>query len=65
VACGDCIHYLPDRLNRQAGMGGCALGAGRALWPMKRHRCGEHAPIDNRAKQGDSLMISHSVELQS
>ena len=64
VACGDCIRYLPDPLNPHAGIGVCALGAGRAHWPMKRHQCGDHAPIDNRPEQGDSLMTSHSVEAQ-
>ena len=41
VACGDCRHYLPDTVNPPAGMGGCALGPGRAYWPMKRHRCAD------------------------
>ena len=50
VTCGDCIHYLPDPLNPLAGVGGCALGTGRALWPMKLHRCGEHA-IANKPEQ--------------
>lgn len=52
VRCGDCRHYRPDPLNPQAGMGSCALGAARAYWPMKRHRCAEHALTENRAKQG-------------
>lgn len=64
VTCGDCIHYLPDPLNPQAGMGGCALGAARAYWPMRRHRCAEHVPTENRTKQGDSLITSQSVEDQ-
>lgn len=63
VTCGDCIHYLPDPLNPQAGMGGCELGATRAYWPMKRHRCSEHAPIDSRPDGDESLMSSHSVEV--
>ena len=41
VQCGDCVHYLPDPLNPEAGMGGCALGAGRAYWPMRRHPCAD------------------------
>ena len=64
VTCRTCRHYLPDALNPQAGMGGCGLGAARAYWPMKRHRCGEHAPIENSEKQGDSLMTSQSVEVR-
>lgn len=44
VLCGDCIHYLPDPLNPEAGMGGCALGAGRARWPMARHACADMRP---------------------
>ena len=47
VQCGDCIHYLPDPLNPGAGMGGCALGAGRADWPMRGHPC-----ADMRAHHG-------------
>jgi hypothetical protein len=39
VTCGPCAHYLPDPLNPDAGMGGCALGAARAYWPMRQHRC--------------------------
>lgn len=42
VTCGDCAHYSPDLLNPPAGMGRCALEAGRAYWPMTRHRCEEH-----------------------
>lgn len=48
VTCGSCRHYLPDPANPAAGVGGCALGPGRALWPMKRHRCGDHR-IANKA----------------
>jgi hypothetical protein len=44
VQCGDCVHYLPDPLNPGAGMGGCALGPGRAYWPMRRHTCGDMRP---------------------
>lgn len=50
VTCGDCRHYLPDPLNREAGMGGCGLGPGRARWPMQRHRCADMAPA-NRPEQ--------------
>lgn len=64
VTCGSCAHYRPDPLNKQAGMGGCALGAARAYWPMRRHCCADHAAIDNRPEQGDRLTISHSVETQ-
>lgn len=46
VTCGDCIHYLPDPLNPQAGAGGCGAGTGRARWPMARHLCDAHAPTD-------------------
>ncbi|MFC5577522.1 hypothetical protein ACFPOA_05755 [Lysobacter niabensis] len=63
VTCGDCINYLPDPLNPKAGMGGCALGAARAYWPVRRHRCAEHVPTENRWEQSDSLMISQSVEV--
>lgn len=41
VQCGECVHYLPDPLNPEAGMGGCALGAGRGRWPMMRHQCAD------------------------
>lgn len=44
VRCGDCVHYLPDPLNPDAGMGGCALGAGRAYWPMRQHPCADMRP---------------------
>lgn len=64
VTCRDCIHYLPDPLNPQAGKSGCALGAARAYWPMRTHRCGEHEPGSNGAKRADDLLISDSVEVQ-
>ncbi|WP_147653992.1 hypothetical protein [Vulcaniibacterium gelatinicum] len=41
VTCGDCRHYLPDAVNPDAGLGRCALGARRAYWPMKPHRCAD------------------------
>ena len=41
VTCGDCRQYVADTVNPAAGMGGCALGAGRAYWPMKPHRCAD------------------------
>lgn len=41
VTCGTCRHYLPEPVNPAAGMGGCALGTGRADWPMKPHRCAD------------------------
>lgn len=44
VTCGGCRHYLPDALNPEAGMGGCALGPGRAYWPMGRHVCADMRP---------------------
>lgn len=44
VQCGDCIRYLPDPLNPEAGMGGCVLGPGRAYWPMRRHTCADMRP---------------------
>lgn len=44
VKCGDCRRYLPDPVSPAAGMGGCALGAGRAYWPMKAHRCADIRP---------------------
>ena len=44
VQCGDCVNYLPDPLNPEAGMGGCALGDGRARWPMQAHRCPDMRP---------------------
>jgi len=44
VTCGGCRHYLPDALNAEDGMGGCALGPGRAYWPMRRHTCGDMRP---------------------
>jgi hypothetical protein len=44
VQCGDCVHYLPDPLNHDAGMGGCALGDVRARWPMQVHPCAEMRP---------------------
>lgn len=44
VTCGGCRHYLADPLNPEAGMGGCALGPGRAYWPMMRHTCADMRP---------------------
>ena len=38
VACGDCLHYLPDPLNPPAGAGTCKAGHG-ARWPMMLHPC--------------------------
>lgn len=64
VKCGDCRHYSPDPLNPLAGIGRCGLGAGRALWPMKPHRCPDMRPPQIRPKQGDPLMISDSMGAQ-
>lgn len=61
MTCGACIHYQPDLQNPAGGIGGCALGARRARWPMTLHRCDDHAPAETRSKQGDSLMVSYSV----
>ena len=61
VQCGDCVQYVPDPLNPEAGMGGCRLGDGRARWPLQAHRCGDMRPT-NAEKGAPSLMISHSVE---
>ena len=60
VQCGDCVHYLRDPLNPEAGIGGCALGDGRARWPMQAHRCGDMRPNKDDTRP-PSLMISHSV----
>lgn len=61
VQCGDCVQYVPDPLNPNAGMGGCRLGDGRARWPMQAHGCPDMRP-PNADKPAPSLMISHSVE---
>jgi len=61
VRCGDCAHYLADPMNPEAGAGGCRLGAGRARWPMQRHRCGDMRMIEKTAL---SLMVSDSVQVQ-
>lgn len=60
VTCGSCRHYLPDPINPAAGAGSCALGPGRALWPMAHHPCVEHRPSQGAA---DGLMVSYSVEV--
>lgn len=46
VTCGNCTHYLPDRLNPLAGVGGCRAETGLSRWPMARHRCAAHVPTD-------------------
>ena len=50
VACGDCVHRLPDPLNSEGGMGGCGLAADRWHWPMQLHPCAEHQPIERGDK---------------
>lgn len=44
VACGDCLHYLPDPLNPEAGTGRCSAGRS-ARWPMKHHDCAAMRPV--------------------
>lgn len=65
VTCGDCRHFLPNRLNPTAGGGGCAMGSGRGYWPMRRHVCADHAPTASDTGQAFSQMITYSVEVQS
>ena len=50
VACGDCVHRLPDSINPEGGMGGCGLAADRSHWPMQLHPCAEHQPIERGDK---------------
>lgn len=46
VTCGNCTHYLPDRLNPLAGVGGCRAETGLSRWPMAQHCCAAHVPTD-------------------
>ena len=50
VACGDCVHRLPDPINPEGGMGGCGLDADRSHWPMQLHPCAEHQLIERGDK---------------
>lgn len=62
VQCGGCVHYVPNPLNPEAGMGSCAQGVDRAYWPMRRHSCADLLPPDN-GEQAHSLLVSDSVEV--
>lgn len=41
VQCGDCTHCIPDKVNPDAGMGGCNAGHG-SHYPMQRHACASY-----------------------
>ena len=43
IACGDCQHFNPDTLNREAGIGTCANGHGMH-WAGERHTCASFHP---------------------
>jgi hypothetical protein len=50
ITCGACIHYLPDRVNPEAGAGHCGLqpeDIHRMHWPMQRHACSQWQPKDS------------------
>lgn len=44
VTCVGCASFVPDTVNPDGGMGSCQLRAGRAHWPMQRHRCPDKRP---------------------